>query len=140
MRTTSGAFELCSEVTNACGSKLLSLTFSSTSGYFFLKRSIRALAITSLVSYETPNALILPDADIGACDADPELASADALASALPAALGAASVGATALVDGELPDVLQAPTISDRATIATCPRRAFAMVSSPAYQRRNTVR
>jgi hypothetical protein len=82
----------------------------------------------------------LPDADIGAWDADPELASADALASGLPAALGAAPLGATALVDGELPGVLQAPTISDRATTATCPRRAFVMVSSPAHERRNTVR
>jgi len=77
---------------------------------------------------------------MGACEADPALASADELASALAAALGAAAVGATPLVDGELPALLQAPTISDRAITATCPSRGFVMVSSPAHQRRNTVR
>src|SRR3954468_16547471 len=140
IRTTSGLFAAFSDVTNAWGSKSLSLNVTWTSGYFCLNRSTRAFAITSLVSYETPNALILPDAAIGACDPDPVLASADELGSALPAALGPAALGATPLVDGEPPAVLQAPTISDRATTAACPRRAFAMVSSPAHERRNTVR
>src|SRR3954468_1148765 len=124
IRTMSGLLAPLSDVTNAWGAKLLSLNFSSTPGYFFVNVSIRAWAMTSLVLYETPYALSLPEASIGACDPAAglapalPLASAVALASALPAALGAAAVGAAPLVDGDPPAVLQAPTIRDRATSA----------------------
>src|SRR3954463_14045409 len=99
--------------------------------------------MTSLVSYETPKALILPDAAIGAWDPVaalapalppalvPALAAGVGLASSLPMALGTAPAGAPAFVEGDPTAVLQAAMIKERTTSAAGARRASAIRIPP---------
>jgi len=73
----------------------------------------------------------LPAAVIGA--AGPEAPLAAGLAAPLPSALGAAplvpEVGTDPLEPGEEPALLQAPTITAKATMKVDPERSFAIIS-----------